>query len=323
MAELQDGVRWIRLPVPGGLSHINVWLLPENNGWTLVDTGMGIDAVREAWEGLMDELRPERIIRIIVTHHHPDHFGQAAWLARRCGAEVWMTDAEFDCAIGPRHIDPADRARRRRNQMEKNGLAVSDDIAPFLKGTGYRRIISGIPERIRPIRDGEIISIGDQHWRVIVTSGHAPGHAALYCETNGMLISGDHVLPTISPNISLWSEGSEADPLDDYLRSFARFRQLPAESFVLPSHGRVFLGLHDRLDELQAEHDAALDTALAACESPQTAADLIPVLFPRRLDALNTLLAFGETMAHLRYLQRNGSLSQISADGKTHYRLAS
>jgi glyoxylase-like metal-dependent hydrolase (beta-lactamase superfamily II) len=319
MVDLPCGMRWIRLPVPGGLSHINVWLIPDHGGWTLVDTGMGIDPVNAAWEGLLEQLGDDPIRRIIVTHHHPDHFGQAAWLAERCNVEVWMTDAEFDSALGPRHIDPLERASQRRRNLEKNGMSIGDDIAPFLTGKGYKRIISGIPEKIRPIRDGELVTIGDRQWRIIVTAGHANGHAALYCEAIGRLISGDHVLPTISPNISLWSEDSAADPLDDYLSSFARFRELPPETLVLPSHGRVFHGLHERLDELEAEHRAALETALAACESPQTAADLIPVLFPRKLDSLNTLLAFGETMAHLRYLLRTRAVAQISDTATTRY----
>ena len=88
----------------------------------------------------------------------------------------------------------------------------------------------------------------------------------------------------------------------------------------MPSHGRVFHGLHERLDELEAEHCVALETALAACESPQSAADLIPVLFPRKLDSLNTLLAFGETMAHLRYLLRTEALSPISDTATIRYR---
>jgi glyoxylase-like metal-dependent hydrolase (beta-lactamase superfamily II) len=320
MTELASGMRWIRLPVPGGLSHINVWLIADHDGWTLVDTGMGIDPVTAAWEDLLQQLGATPIRRIIVTHHHPDHFGQAAWLAERCNVEVWMTDAEFDSALGPRHIDPLERASQRRLSLEKNGMSISDDIAPFLSGKGYQRIISGIPEKIRPIRDGELVTIGDRQWQIIVTAGHANGHAALYCEPIGTLISGDHVLPTISPNISLWSEDSAADPLEDYLSSFARFRELPAETLVLPSHGRVFHGLHERLDELEAEHCVALETALAACESPQSAADLIPVLFPRKLDSLNTLLAFGETMAHLRYLLRTEALSQISDTATIRYR---
>ncbi len=232
MVDLPCGMRWIRLPVPGGLSHINVWLIPDDGGWTLVDTGMGIDPVNAAWEGLLEQLGDDPIRRIIVTHHHPDHFGQAAWLAERCNVEVWMTDAEFDSALGPRHIDPRERASHRRQSLEKNGMSISDDIAPFLSGKGYQRIISGIPEKIRPIRDGELVTIGDHKWQIIVTAGHANGHAALYCDAIGTLISGDHVLPTISPNISLWSEDSAADPLEDYLSSFARFRELPAETLV-------------------------------------------------------------------------------------------
>ncbi len=319
MVDLPGGLRWVRLPVPGGLSHINVWLIPDCEGWTLVDTGMGIPAVTDAWQGLLGSLTDRPITRIIVTHHHPDHFGQANHLSAICAAPVWMTDAELDSAIGPRHLDPAERARRRQSNLEANGLAVSDDIAPFLTGEGYRRIISGVPERIRPIRDGETITIGKCAWQVIVTPGHASGHAALFCAETRMLISGDHVLPTISPNISLWSEDPDADPLGDFLGSFERFRALPADTFVLPSHGRVFRGLHDRVDELESEHDAVLETAVAACTAPISAGDLIPILFPRKLDPLNTLLAFGETLAHLRYLSKRRRLAKIADNDGVKY----
>jgi glyoxylase-like metal-dependent hydrolase (beta-lactamase superfamily II) len=157
--------------------------------------------------------------------------------------------------------------------------------------------------------DGDEIDIGDNSWRVIVGWGHAPEHAALYCESLGVLISGDMLLPKISTNVSVWPTEPKGDPLKLFLRSIDRFAELPADTLVLPSHGLPFRGAHTRVQMLHAHHRDRLAEVLESCASPKTAKDLLPVLFRRTLDTHQTFFAMGESIAHLHYLWYQGRLT--------------
>ena len=137
----------------------------------------------------------------------------------------------------------------------------------------------------------------------------------------GLLISGDMVLPRISTNISVWDIEPEADPLPLYLASIAAMRSLPADALVLPSHGKPFTGLHRRIAQLQAHHDARLAEVLQACAvAPCSAAELLQVMFKRDLDAHQTTFALGEAVAHVHALAGDGRLQQVpGSDGVLRY----
>jgi glyoxylase-like metal-dependent hydrolase (beta-lactamase superfamily II) len=157
------------------------------------------------------------------------------------------------------------------------------------------------------------VEIGGREWRVIVGEGHAPELACLYCAETGVLISGDQILPRISPNVSVPPHEPDGDPLARYLRSLDKLRRaLPAETLVLPSHNLPFRGVHARIDELAAHHRERCDEVLVACARPQSAADLLPVLFRRRLDRHQTAFALGESLAHLHYLYGHGELDRFT-----------
>jgi glyoxylase-like metal-dependent hydrolase (beta-lactamase superfamily II) len=132
-----------------------------------------------------------------------------------------------------------------------------------------------------------------------------------------VMISGDMVLPRISTNVSVIDIEPEANPLPLYLASLERLRALPADTLVLPSHGKPFRGLHARIDQLKAHHDERLADVMAACaREPQTAASLLPVLFRRPLDLHQTTFAMGESIAHLHALWLDGRLRrEAGADG--------
>jgi glyoxylase-like metal-dependent hydrolase (beta-lactamase superfamily II) len=154
-----------------------------------------------------------------------------------------------------------------------------------------------------------VIDIGGSGWRCITGYGHSPEHIALYCERLGVLISGDMILPRISTNVSVHAVEPEADPLSGFLASIERLRALPPDTLVLPSHGKPFTGLHVRIDQLQAHHRDRLDEVLAACtQAPASAADMLPVLFKRKLDLHQTTFAMGEAVAHLHTLWHAGQL---------------
>jgi glyoxylase-like metal-dependent hydrolase (beta-lactamase superfamily II) len=164
--------------------------------------------------------------------------------------------------------------------------------------------------------DGDEIDIAGQSWRVIVGYGHAPEHAALYCESLRVMISGDMLLPKISTNVSVWPIEPEGDPLRLFLRSIDRFAELPADTLVLPSHGLPFRGAQSRIAMLHRHHEDRLNEVLEACAGRKTAADLMPVLFRRPLDNHQLFFAMGESLAHLHYLWYRGRLSRSKgADG--------
>jgi glyoxylase-like metal-dependent hydrolase (beta-lactamase superfamily II) len=180
-----------------------------------------------------------------------------------------------------------------------------------------------LPDSYHCLRDGDRVKIDGKAWEVIVVLGHAPEHAALWCAAANVLISGDQVLPKITTNVSVWADRPHDDPLRLFLDSFARFRPMPQDALVLPSHGLPFRGLHARIDALKEHHDERLSETLGALAEPKTAAELLPVLFRRQLDTHQLSFAIGEVLAHLNYLESSGSVTHgVAADGIVRFRKA-
>ena len=320
--QVAPGVFWVRMPLPLALNHINLWLLEQADGWTVVDCGFNSDETRTLWERVFAACLGGRPIRrLIVTHFHPDHLGLCAWLTRRWDVEVWMTEAEyltahavFDSAAG--HGKDELFALFRRHGLAESRIA---EMADF--GNSYRRWMQELPGRFRRILPDEAIDIGANVWRVVVGHGHAPEHAALYCDALGVMISGDMVLPRITTNVSVRAAEPDGNPLKLFLDSLLRYRALPGEALVLPSHGMVFRGLHSRIDQLLAHHADRLDALKRALTEPATAAAVAPVLFPRELDARQWFFAMGEAIAHLNYLMLDGGVErETGADGLYRFR---
>ncbi len=326
---LRDGVRWVRMPLPFALDHINLWLLDDEidgvRGWTQIDTGITSQPTQEAWETIFDqhfEGRP--LLRVICTHMHPDHFGLAWWLTtggarKRWNVPLWMTMSDY--ALG-RLISMGNEQTAGASMAEhfrRHGLA-NPKILEAVRARGashFPRLVPATPASFRRIGEGDRIAIGPHGakrvFRVIIGNGHAPEHASLACEEDKLLISGDMVLPRISTNVSVYDLEPEADPLVAYLRSLDRFLGLAEDTFVLPSHGRPFFGLHPRIAQQHAHHRDRLAEVLAACARPMTAFEIVPVLFKRALDVHQTTFALGEAIAHLHALWHDGNLGR-SAD---------
>jgi glyoxylase-like metal-dependent hydrolase (beta-lactamase superfamily II) len=310
---LGSGVTWVRLAVPGGLRHINVWLLEDDDGWTLIDTGMNIADARDAWQGPLGAVLGGRpITRIICTHHHPDHAGLAGWLAARCGVGVYMSEPEerlLRSVLGM-GLDQ-DAVRARTAAFERDGLAITPEMRPLAAFDGYRRVMSGVPAEIRRLSDGEELRIGRVRWMAHLVRGHTDGQLVFHAPAEGLLIAGDQVLPRITTNIGIYPEREDQDPLASFLDSFERLAALEPEPLVLPSHGDVFRGLRRRLDELRAHHVETLEQVEGLVGAPTTAAELAGRLFRAPLDPLNRMLAFGETLAHLQHLAVRGRLTVL------------
>jgi glyoxylase-like metal-dependent hydrolase (beta-lactamase superfamily II) len=317
LISLAEGVCWARLPVPGSLKHINVWVLEDGDGVAIIDTGLDISLSREAWEAtLSGPLAGRRVTRLIVTHFHPDHIGLAGWLADRFDVALWMTRGEWLYArmltTDVRDTPPREAfAYWRAAGWDEERIAGEAE-----KGWGrFAALVSPVPVSFVRIGEGDILRIGDRDWRILVGSGHSPEHACLVDDVGGLIIAGDQVLPRITSNVSLPLSEPEGDPLGEWLASIARLKTLPDSLLVLPSHGEPFTGLHARLDALDQGHRGRLDALHDHLSQPRRAVDCFSILFGRKIDDGSFGLATGEAMAHLRHLEVEGRARREVRDG--------
>ena len=305
---IAEGLIWARLPVPGALKHINIWLLDDGDGVAVIDTGLDIPDCRAGWEALLSGPLAGRLItRVIVTHFHPDHLGLAGWLIERFGVSLWMSREEWLFArmltSDIRDVPPPEAFAYWRGA----GWSEERISAEAQKGWGrFAAVVSPIPLSFVRIKDGDTIRIGSRDWRIVVGSGHSPEHACLVDDAGGIMIAGDQVLPRITSNVSLSLSEPEGDPLGDWLASIEKLKGLSDELFILPSHGDPFTGLHARLDALASGHSERLDALHAHLGTPRRAVDCFSILFGRKFDDSLMGLATGETIAHLRRLDVEG-----------------
>lgn len=322
---MAPGLAWLRMPLPFALDHINLWLLEDRHGeqgeagWSVVDTGAATDATRAGWETVFEQgLQGKPLQRVLVTHCHPDHVGLAGWLCQRWQAPLWMSTGEFGFARMMAAALPGVDGTSALPHFQRHGLVDPD----MLEKMGSRRnyypsLVPSVPSAYTRMQDGDMVTIGHHQWRVITGFGHAPEHVSLYCASLNILISGDMVLPRISTNVSVFAVEPDANPLTLYLDSLAKYRDLPEDVLVLPSHGKPFRGLHTRIAQLQAHHDARLAEVVTACTGQwRTAAEIVPVMFRRPLDAHQLSFALGEALAHLHKLWRDGIVRRATgSDG--------
>lgn len=321
--EVGDGVRWIRMSLPFALNHINLWLLRDEidgrKGWSVVDCCISRDESKQQWEQIFaTQLEGLPILRVIVTHMHPDHIGLAQWLCDRWNARLWISATDYNVArlgvLGPTAFG-GDAAA---DYFASHGLNDPESVAQIrARGTYYPNLVPGVPRQFRRMSDGDLLEIGGRQWRCISGYGHAPEHMALYCEAKRILIGGDMMLPRISTNVSVYETEPEANALKQFLDSIDRFSALPEDTLTLPSHGKPFIGLHVRIGQLHDHHRDRLDEVLQVCaQQARCAADILPVLFKRPLDLHQKTFAMGEAVAHLHALWYAGQLRRtLDADG--------
>ena len=316
------GVHWVRMRLPFQLNHINLWLLEDGVGWTIVDTGIRDEPTAEMWKQLfVGPMQSRPVKRVIVTHLHPDHVGMAGWLVRRFEVELWMSRTDY---LLCRNLvaDTGQDAPREGVQFYRAAGLPNEALEAYrTRFGGFGCGVYALPNSYRRMQDGDEITIGDRHWRVVVGRGHAPEHVCLWSEPDGLFISGDQILPRISSNVSVFPTEPEANPLQEWLDSCALLKRLlPTDVLVMPSHNEPFRGAHLRLEELIGEHESNLKKVAALCEEPKRAVDCFEVLFRSRITEGNTIMATGESVAHLNCLRARGTLDRrFDSDGVAWY----
>lgn len=315
LTEVAEGIFWLRLRLPFQLNHINVYLIEDDGGFAVLDTGIGIDETKSAWEAVLaGPLAGKRITRVLCSHYHPDHVGLVGWLTERADAPLYMPRTEYLTSLAIQH-----RALAANMPFyEEHGLPHTVTETVTTRGLGYLRLVSGLPTQFTALADGDVLRIGGREFHVYTGGGHAPEQAMLHIPAERIFLSVDQVLSKISPNISVQAMEPEEDPLARYLESLARLRGLIAEdALVLPGHHYPFHGLHTRIDQLTAHHAERCALIAQACgRAPCTATDLVPVVFQRSLDPHQMSFAFSEVVAHVNYMRGRGEILQArGADG--------
>lgn len=319
--ELAPGVRWLRMALPFALDHINLWLLRDRldglEGWTVVDCCVDQPEARAQWQAVMaHELQGLPVLRVLATHMHPDHLGLAHWLCERFAAPLWISLGDYQTARLSVASQDSFGGVATADFFKLHGVHNPEVLTEVVARSGYyASMVPQVPLQYTRLLDGQVLNIGGRSWRCISGHGHSPEHMALFCGDAALgtpvLISGDMVLPRISTNISVYQMEPEGNPLRLFLNSLDKFATLPAHTLVLPSHGKPFVGLHERVAQLQAHHADRLAEVVQACsQQPCCAMDILPMMFKRTLDVHQTTFAVGEALAHLHLLWLEGGLQR-------------
>ncbi len=320
--EVAPGVNWLRMPLPMALNHINLWLLEDADGWTLIDTGVANDDTRDLWEQIFSRhLKDKPVTRLIVTHMHTDHVGLAGWLAERWNVDLWMSSLEyFTCRVLV--ADTGKQAPQAGLDFYRAAGFDEESLDVYRSRFGmFGSFIGELPQAFHCLQDGDRLQMAGQEWQVWVGRGHSPEHICLFCPALSLLVAGDQILPRISSNISVRPTEPAANPLLQWLSSCKQLQEfVPEDVLVLPSHGYPFRGARQRLQQLIDRHREALDKLYELCEMPQRAVDTFPALFRRPVDAKSLIIATGESLAHLNYLLAEDQLQVATdADGIKRY----
>ncbi|MEZ5340300.1 MAG: MBL fold metallo-hydrolase [Acidimicrobiales bacterium] len=324
--EVAPGVLRIQLPISlPGLGHVNCYAIPDSRGVALVDPGLPGPKTKRVLKQRLAEagFKPRDVHTVVVTHSHPDHFGQAGYFGR-LGAKVithesfrtWLDpaseadDETIDVAVTPTDAHLEAIARHEANdETERTAWGGEPHSLPWRRKLAYKAMrkaggrLMPLPKPTDRVVDADVLSLGDTEWVSVHTPGHTPDHLCLWSPTTGAFISGDHVLPTITPHIS--GNSDAIDPLANFFESLERMSEIEGVTTVLPAHGLAFEALGDRAQAIKRHHEERLDILRAASAElgNGTVAQYMEHLFqPRSWGHM----AESETYAHLEHLRLLG-----------------
>lgn len=324
LVPIAPGVEWARLPLPYRLDHVNIYLIEGEGGWTVLDTGLGTDACRMAWEQILaGPFAGRRLDSMVVTHFHPDHVGLAGWLAERFGLGLTMPRPEYLYSLALQYAPGDLGADMHRPFYRRHGLSADITELVLSRGHEYLHRTTGVPTTYHRIQHGDTLRIGDRGFQVLTGGGHALEQAMLYRPDDRLFFAADQVIARISPNVSVHAMEPDLDALGIYLRSLRLLRDsVAADALVLPGHGLPFYGLHTRVNELIEHHGLRCGEIAKSCQDHAlSVAELVPHVFRRALDEHQTGFAFGEVLAHVNHMLAQDELMlQTDREGIDRYR---
>jgi glyoxylase-like metal-dependent hydrolase (beta-lactamase superfamily II) len=322
--EPAPGVFRLVLPLPfPGLDRVNAYLLASDTGAVLVDCGIfnPDPAEDHGWENLRSAVEAtghhlEDISVLVATHPHVDHYGMAGRLHRAVGCELWMgkrSEDELEVYRQP------DKARREVQAMFLEHGVDEADLEEITAFEDLRMYVSDTVAPTRALTEAEVFAWGVREWEVIETPGHSPSHICLWSASDRILVSGDHLLPTITPHIDYRPDG-DRDPLGDFLESLEKVEELDP-ALVLPGHGRPFTDGAARARVVARHHDRRLGSILQVIRNEaHTANEITDEIFGDTLLNFQRRLALGEALAHLAYLHSRGEVERTKENGVFRYR---
>lgn len=323
LVEVGPGIYWTRVALPFRLNHVNVYAIDDGRAWNIVDTGICSQDAQETWDKLLvGPLAGRPFSKIIVTHHHPDHVGLASWLAQKLGAEVAMSGTEYLLGLTYWLDGEVMKADHYREFYRVRGLNPTTAESILDTAARYQELTSPLPFSFHRLIGGEELRLGSRRFRVITGAGHSPEQVMLHSPEDAILIGADQVMLGITPNVSVSPRNPRGDVLSLFLSSLSALADhVEPGATVLPGHNLPFTGLASRVVEIVQHHDSQLRAIVQACAGqPQSAADLLGVLFRRKLEGPIVELAFGEACAHVNRLLCIGELTTVvSSDGLERY----
>ena len=307
--EVAPGVLWLRMPLPMKLDHVNIYALDEGGSWTIIDTGFASKKSKAIWdEAMAGPLGGKPVSRVVVTHHHPDHIGLAGWFQTEHGAELVTTRTAWLTArmltLDEQEVAPAETLSfYRKSGMENEIFEKRKNDRPF----NFSDIVAPLPLGYTRIKQDDTVQMGGRTWDVHIGNGHAPEHATFWSRDDNLVIAGDQILPSISPNVGVYPTEPMADPIGEWLEACERLAPLArADHLVLGGHKVPFTGLPKRMEQLIENHHGALRRLLAFIEDPKAASECFAPLFKRSIGEGEYGLALVEAVAHLSHLYQTG-----------------
>jgi glyoxylase-like metal-dependent hydrolase (beta-lactamase superfamily II) len=320
LTQITDDIYQVRLPLPFALNIVNVYLLRDKAGWTIIDTGIHTPQGESTWRDVLHTLNihPTHIRQIILTHVHPDHFGMAGWL-QTLGADH---NHHIPIYASPSEDEQIDVIWRNETGdffyqwLIENGMPdeFARKVADSMGNT--RAMTLPHPPTVEHLAYDALVSMAGRSWQAIHSPGHSDGHLMFYDADSQLLLSGDHVLMHITPNIGLWSH-TEADPLGRFMASLASLKDLSVVR-ALPGHKWHITDWQGRIEELIGHHEHRLGLVEAGIgKGDRTPYDITQTIFvTERFTPHEWRFAIAESLAHMEYLHHRRKLVQIGDERK-------